>query len=56
METKLKGIAFTWDEDNKDLLITKDKIFFAIPKRYLGSLQIFINRVYRRGFYRRKHV
>jgi hypothetical protein len=57
METKLKNIKFIYDEEVRELLIEKDKVYFAVPKRYMGSLQIFLNRVYRKYFNRRpKHV
>lgn len=54
METKLKGIYFKYDEENKELLIEIDKFYFAVPKRYLFSLSRFLLRIFQRGFYRKK--
>lgn len=53
MENKLKYISFEFDEVNKELLISRDNVTFCVPKRYIGSLQIFLNRIYRKGFYRK---
>ena len=53
METKLKDIAWIYDETNKELVIEKDKVQFAIPKRYIFSLMRFLIRISQRGFYRK---
>ncbi len=52
MKTTLKQIAFTWQDD--ELTIERDGFIFAVPKRYIGSLQIFLARIYRKEF--RKHA
>ena len=55
MRTELKGITWIFDEEHKELVIEKDKVQFAIPKRYLFSLMRFLIRISQRGFYR-KHI
>lgn len=55
METKLKNITWKFDEENKELLIERDNVVFAIPKRYLFSLNRFLVRIFQRGFFR-KHI
>jgi len=54
METRLKHIAFKFDEENRELLIERDGVYLAIPRRNLYSLRSFIARIYNKGFYRRK--
>jgi len=54
MESRLKHIAWIYDEENRELIIEKDKVQFAVPKRYLFSLARFLIRISQRGFYRRK--
>lgn len=53
METKLKGISFWFDEDSKELIIGRDKVYFAVPKKYLFSLSRFLIRISQKGFYRK---
>ena len=52
MKTQLKGIEFEWKDS--ELLIGQDKVYFAIPKRYIFSLMRFIIRISQKEF-RRKH-
>ena len=54
MKTELKNITWEFDEENKELLIEKDGVYFAIPKRYLFSLNRFLVRIFQRGFFRKK--
>jgi len=54
METKLKDIAWKFDEEHKELLIVKDGVYFAIPRKYLFSLNRFLVRIFQRGFFRKK--
>jgi hypothetical protein len=44
--TELKGMKIEWDEANKELLLTRDKFTFAIPVKYMGSVAIYIRRIY----------
>jgi len=53
METKLKDIAWKFDEEHKELLIVKDGVYFAIPRKYLFSLNRFLVRIFQRGFFRK---
>jgi len=54
MKTELKDNWFAWN--GEDLLIGQGKIFFAVPKKYLFSLQRFITRIAQKNFGRKiKH-
>jgi hypothetical protein len=50
IKTRLKEIDFFWDESNKELLIGRDKVTFAVPKKYLFSLNRFILRIAQKNF------
>lgn len=52
MKATLKQITFEWV--NNDLLIIRDGFVFAVPKRYLFSLQRFITRIAQKEFRRKK--
>ena len=53
METKLKDIAWKFDEEHKELLIESQGVWFAIPRKYLFSLNRFLIRIFQRGFFRK---
>ena len=50
MKSELKEIKFEFDELNKELIIERDGFRFAIPKRYLFSLNRFLLRIFQKNF------
>lgn len=48
MKSELKTITLEWDEQNKELLLTRDGYTFSIPYRNLYSLRVFVARIYRK--------
>lgn len=51
----LKNISFTWDAENKELLLTRGLVVFSIKWTEMFSLARFIIRITQKAFYR-KHV
>lgn len=52
MKTELKDIWFKWEDD--ELWIGQSKTYFAVPKKYLFSLQRFITRIAQKEFRRKR--
>lgn len=50
----LKNLSIYWDEENREVVFERDKIFFTLKKGEFYPAQRAFTRIQQRGFYRRK--